>query len=224
MSPLKLYYSPISTPSRAVLMAIRNMNVDVEVVTLNLGTGEHKSAEFAKINPRMCVPTIVDDDFVLCESKAILMYLPHKMGMCKGRAFYPKCARQRALVHQRLLFDSVDFYPNISNLVNLSFSDEPILTVKHKAAIVAALNVMETQFLNNGDFFVGNSATIADFAFCSSVAALIAIGFNINDDYPKLLEWYERMGTLKGFNELSAGAQQTGAMVRKGLKNSFDDL
>lgn len=170
------------------------------------------------------MPTIVDDDFVLCESKAILMYLPHKMGLCKGRAFYPKCARQRALVHQRLLFDSVDFYSTISEIVGLALGSEPIMTVRHKAAIVSALNVMETQFLKDGDFFVGNHVTIADFAFCSSVAALIAIGFNINDDYPKIVEWYERMEVLKGFNELSAGAQQTGAMVRNGLKNSFDDL
>jgi len=172
----------------------------------------------------MCVPTIVDDDFVLWESKAILMYLPHKMGFCKGRAYYPKCARSRALVHQRLLFDSVDFYSNIAGLIGLAFSEEPILTVKHKAAIEKALNVMETQFLKDGEFFVGNNVTITDFAYCSSVAALIATGFNLNDNYPKIMAWYERMQDLKGFNELSAGAQQTGDLIRNSLKNSFDDL
>jgi glutathione S-transferase len=195
----------------------------VQVKMLNILTGEHRTGEFPKINPRTIVPTIVDDEFVLCESKAILMYLPHKMGMCKGRAFYPKCAKTRALVNQRLLFDSCDFYSIISEIIGMSFGDEPILNVHHKASLLKALGTMETTFLEGNEFFVGQNPTIADFAFCSSVAMLIALGFNL-DDFPNITAWLERMETLKGFNELKAGAQQMGNIVTGKLKNSFSDL
>lgn len=193
------------------------------MVTLNILEGEHRSGEFPKINPRMIVPTIVDDDFVLCESKAILMYLPSKMGMCKGRSVYPKCPKARAIIHQRLLFDSTDFYSIVSGIIEMSFSDQALLTVEHKKSLTNALNTMQS-FLQGNEFFCGSSTTLADFAFCSSVAMLMAIGFNIDDDFPLIAEWFERMQSLKGFNELSAGAQQFGKLIQSNLKNSFGDL
>lgn len=49
-----------------------------QVITLNILANEHKSGEFPKVNPRMCVPTIVDGEFMLWESKAILIYLAQK--------------------------------------------------------------------------------------------------------------------------------------------------
>lgn len=191
-------------------------------MTLDLSAGEHKSEEFVKINPRSCVPTIVDDDFVLWESKAILMYLPNKMGMCKTRT-YPKCPKMRALVHQRLFYDAVDFYPRVTDVTNLAYSPMPIVTAQHKAGLVKALNVMEESFLEGHDYFVGDHVTIADFAFCSSIATLMAVGFNM-DDFPRILAWFERMKGLKGFDQLEAGARQYGDFVKSRLKNSLDDF
>jgi glutathione S-transferase len=170
----------------------------------------------------MILPTIVDDDdFVLCESKAILMYLPHKEKGCRSQS-YPKCPKVRALVNQRLLFDSVDFYPRVNEVANLMYSPEPIITVQHKAKITKALQTMET-FLDGHDYFVGNKPTIADFAFCSSVALLIAMGFEIEIS-PKVAAWFERMKLLKGFDQMQAGAQQYGDMIKGKLKNSFADF
>lgn len=189
------------------------------MVTLNLGAGEHRTEEFKKINPRSIVPTIVDGDFVLCESKAILMYLPSKVGMCRIAA-YPKCPKVRALIHQRLLYDSVDFYPHISAVTNLVFTSEPIIEPQHKKKLEKALEVMET-FLEGNNFFVGDIVTIADFAFCSSIAILIAIGFDMSN-YGKILTWFEKMKELKGFEQLEKGANDYGENVKSVLKNSFD--
>jgi glutathione S-transferase len=189
---------------------------------LDLSAGEHKEKEFLKINPRSCVPTIVDDDFVLWESKAILMYLPHKLGMCKART-YPKCPKMRALVHQRLLYDSVDFYPRVTDVTNLAYTSEPIITAQHKANLLKALSVMEESFLEGHDYFVGDHVTIADFAFCSSIATLMAVGFDMGN-FPKIQAWFERMRGLKGFDQLEAGAGQYGDFVKSRLKNSFEDF
>lgn len=174
-----------------------------------------------KINKRSIVPTIVDDDFVLWESKAILMYLPSKAGMSKMSA-YPKCPKTRALIHQRLLFDSVDFYPHITAVTNLAYSLDPSMNSQHKENLEKALILLES-FLDGHDYFVGNHVTLADFAFCSSIATLTAIGFDISG-YRKISAWFDRMRSLKGFEQLEDGAQKYGKFVKSILKNSFDDF
>eukprot|EP01088_Endostelium_zonatum_P002306 TRINITY_DN12837_c0_g1_i1.p1 TRINITY_DN12837_c0_g1~~TRINITY_DN12837_c0_g1_i1.p1 ORF type:complete len:159 (-),score=34.34 TRINITY_DN12837_c0_g1_i1:72-548(-) len=55
--------------------------------------------EFLKLNPNGLVPVIVDDDFVLYESNAILRYISSKYG---GAAFYPFDFQQRAVIEQWL--------------------------------------------------------------------------------------------------------------------------
>mmetsp|Transcript_26854 Transcript_26854/g.38544 ORF Transcript_26854/g.38544 Transcript_26854/m.38544 type:complete len:150 (+) Transcript_26854:1872-2321(+) len=73
---MKLYYFPLSQPSRSVLLLIKEAKIDCEVITVDLMKGEHKKPEYLAVNPLGLVPSIVDDDgFVLCESGAVLTYL-----------------------------------------------------------------------------------------------------------------------------------------------------
>jgi glutathione S-transferase len=191
---------------------------------MNILAGEHKSGEFPQINPQMCVPTIVDGDFMLWESKAILVYLAEKNCCpCPIRnSLYPKCPKKRALIHQRLLFDSGDFYARVCDVINLAFGPEPILTKQIVESLGKNLQVMET-FLEGHQYFVGNKLTIADFPFCASVATLTNFDFDISP-YPNVVEWYERMKEQKGYEQCLAGAQEMGAFVKATLKNSFADF
>lgn len=193
-----------------------------KVITLNILTNEHKSGEFPKINPQTCVPTIVDNDFMLWESKAILMYLAQKhCGPCKN-SLYPKCPTTRALIQQRLLFDSTDYYAKILDVINTAFGPQQTLTKQHVEGLEKALSVMET-FLEGHDYFVGNQLSIADFPFCASTATLTNFGFDISS-FANVNAWYSRMQSLKGYDQCLSGAQEFGGIIRGSLKNSFDDL
>lgn len=150
------------------------------------------------------------------------MYLAQKTcGPFKG-SLYPKCPRTRALVQQRLLFDSTDYYAQILKVINLSFGPDPVLLKAHKKGIEKALSVMET-FLEGHDFFVGNQLTIADFPFCASTATLTNFGFDISG-FENVSAWYETMKGMKGYDQVLSGAQEFGAIVKASLKNSFADL
>lgn len=110
MSKPILYFTSGSPPSRAVLFLIRYLNIDVEVKNVNLLQGEQHSNEFLKLNPAHEVPTLVDGDFVLTESRAILAYLINSRK--SGDDLYPSDPKRRARVDQRLSYDHVLFSKN----------------------------------------------------------------------------------------------------------------
>lgn len=54
--PLTLYYFPISPPARAVLLAIRNLGLDVDLKVVDIKSKDHLTPEFVKLNPRHQIP------------------------------------------------------------------------------------------------------------------------------------------------------------------------
>lgn len=110
MSKPTLYFTAGSPPARAVLFLVRYLDIDVEVKNLNLLQREQHSDEFLKLNPAHEVPTLVDGDFVLTESRAILAYLINSRKPASD--LYPTDPKARARVDQRLSYDHVLFTKN----------------------------------------------------------------------------------------------------------------
>lgn len=149
------------------------------------------------LQPRCCVPTLHESsgdshhgDFVLWESKAIMIYLAEKCQR-SGHSIYPKCAKTRAIIHQRLFHDSSELYVRILDVANVAFSgSNPMITFQLKENLRKALQVLEVDskislriflptflsyfqnFLEGHDYFAGNSATICDFSYMASVCTL----------------------------------------------------
>ena len=55
------------------------------------------------MNPQHTVPVLVDDGFVINESRAALMYLARKYG--EKTDLFPQDPKSRSMVEQRLFFD-----------------------------------------------------------------------------------------------------------------------
>ena len=71
---MKLLAHHISTTSRPILMFCADQDIDIELVTIDLFTGEHVQEPFLGTNPNGMVPVLDDDGFILTESSAILKY------------------------------------------------------------------------------------------------------------------------------------------------------
>lgn len=56
------------------------------------------------MNPQHTIPTLVDNGFVIWDSHAIMSYIVSKYG--KDKSLYPEDLEKRAVVDQRLHFDS----------------------------------------------------------------------------------------------------------------------
>lgn len=97
--PVILYHTKTSPFSRAVLLLMRYLNIDVEVKILDMmGKREHMTEEFLKINPQHCVPTLDDNGFILWESRAILSYLMET----RAPHLLPSSPKEKAIINQRL--------------------------------------------------------------------------------------------------------------------------
>jgi glutathione S-transferase len=93
---MKLYYHPVSTTSRPVLLFAAEHGLAPELQPIDLFTGEHMQPAFAVINPSRQVPVLEDGEFRLTESAAILKYLAEKT----GSEAYPREPQARARVNE----------------------------------------------------------------------------------------------------------------------------
>ena len=180
------------TRSIRVRWMLQELGVDFESVTVNLRTGEHRRPEFLKINPAGKVPVLVDDDLVLTESVAIVLYLAEKY---PHKGLVPTDIRQRAQVNRWLLFTVTELeqplwrisrhtalYPERLRLpaeVSLARQDFTDMVV-----------VMEDQ-MQGCEFIVGNTVTVADFVCAYTLDWANEV--RLLDGCPQLLQYLERM-------------------------------
>jgi glutathione S-transferase len=83
---IKLYYSPGSC-SLAPHIVLEELGIAYDSMLISLKDGDHKKADFLKINPRARVPALVVDGKILTENPAILTYLG---GGYADRGLWPK--------------------------------------------------------------------------------------------------------------------------------------
>ena len=83
MSEITLYTAPTANGWKASI-ALEELGLDYDVEYLHFNKNEQKTPEFLKLNPNGRIPVIVDhanDDFILAESGAILLYLAERSGI-----------------------------------------------------------------------------------------------------------------------------------------------
>ena len=75
---MKIYADPRSVNCRKVFAGLKLMGIDFQQEYCDFFEGDHKSPEYVAMNPNGSMPTLVDEDFILWESNAILQYAADK--------------------------------------------------------------------------------------------------------------------------------------------------
>lgn len=167
---MKLYTFPASPNSLRVFAVAHELGLDLEMVPVDLTKGEHMKPEFLKLNPNHKIPTLVDGDFVLWESGAIMLYLAYKAG---GRLI-PADPKPRAQMHQWLAWNTAHMGPAcqiflfenfVKGLFNLGEPDAKRLA--QGADEFARFGAVLNAHLKGRRHLVGDSTTIADHHVCA---------------------------------------------------------
>lgn len=196
---MKLYYHPVSTVSRPVVLFAADNGIALDLQVIDLMQGEHMGEAYGTINPSRLVPVLEDGDFRLTESSAILKYLADKA----DSPAYPKDLKKRARVNEMMDWLNTGFYRDFGyGLVYPQIfphhkrrSDEAhagaIQWGKDKAKFW--FRVLDRHLLGSGKkYLCGDDVTIADYLG----AGMVSMGELIHCDfsqYPNLARWYAAM-------------------------------
>jgi GSH-dependent disulfide-bond oxidoreductase len=181
-----------ATPnSLKVPIALEEMGLDYRLVAVNLRQGEQKAEAFKAMNPNGKVPVLVDrgasqdDDVVLGESAAILVYLAEKSGQ-----LLPKDPSLRATVFEQLFFHASGVSPAFLQafLLTLQSSPQAEAQAKALAEVDRVLGVLD-HVLSARRHVAGDAYSIADIAHFAWIWRHQAIGVSL-EKFPSLIRWY----------------------------------
>jgi glutathione S-transferase len=188
---MRLHYDPITVNCRKVAAGFILMNVPFEEARVDYLGGGHKAPEYLAINPNASLPALVDGDFKLWESNAILQYAADKY---EALTYYPREPKVRADIHRWQLWESAHWYPSCYVYLMENFV-KPFMKIEtdrtaieketpnwHKLA-----GILE-QRLTNQRWLCGENVTLADIAVAAPIHLHPYQKLPL-DMYPSLRRW-----------------------------------
>jgi len=210
---IDLYTAP--TPNgHKVSILLEELGVQYNVHAIDFSKNEQKTPEYLKLNPNGRIPTIVDrdnNDFVVFESGAILIYLAEKYGR-----FMPTDTIGRSRVIQWVMFQMAGLGPmqGQANVFLRYFPEKlPAVIERYQNETRRLYGVVEKQ-LQTRDYLC-DDYSIADIASWSWVNFHEWAGLSL-DDVPRMKDWFERIGKRP--------AVDRGLCVPGGKKSDVRDL
>jgi glutathione S-transferase len=181
-------------PTRSIRArwTLQELGVDFESVTVNLVIGEHRRPEFLKINPAGRVPVLVDDNLVLTESVAIVLYLAEKY---PHKGLVPTDIKQRAQVNRWLLFAATELEQPLWRISRHTALYPEYLRLPAEVSLARQdftdMVVVMEDHMQGRQFIVGNTVTVADLVCAYTLDWANEV--RLLDGCPQLLGYIERM-------------------------------
>ena len=201
---MKLYLNMLSPNVRRVRLTAAVLGLDLEERSLDFAKGEHKSPAFLEINPNGAVPALVDGDFVLTESRAIMQYLVSKK---PESGLVPRDEALRADVTRWQFWDAAHFSPNLATLaferilkVMLGLGEPNIAKVDEALANFRRFGAVLDKRLAGKKFVVGETLTVADLALGSSLMYAKQAEVPIAE-FPNVEAWFGRITALDAWKK-----------------------
>lgn len=197
-----LYGVEASPPVRSVLLTAKVIGLELDIRSVNVFIGEHiQDLEFLKKNPQRTIPLLDDNGKYIWDSHAIVTYLIGKYA--KNDELYPKDLYERALIDQRLHFDSGILFPRLRAISELLFIKKiPNIPEENISVLYGGCDFVE-KFLENNLYMIGNSLTVADICCVTSISSMQILAPITEDRYPKVSAWLKRMTQLPYYKEIN---------------------
>lgn len=200
---MKLYGYWRSTAAYRVRIALNLKSIPFESISVHLvkNGGEQHQGDYEKLNPNHLVPTLVDGDFTLHQSLAIIDYLDNAYSEL---SLYPTDIQQKAKVQALALDIACEIHPLNNLRVQLYLTKDLTLNDKAKSAWVehwmkVGFKAIEQQISKTaGLYCFGDNVTVAD--ICLVAQVYNANRFQVSmDEYPHIVQVVNNCNKLSAF-------------------------
>ncbi|MGH8402969.1 MAG: glutathione S-transferase family protein [Gammaproteobacteria bacterium] len=194
---MKLYYSPLSSNSLKVRVTAALLDIPLDLHNVELPKGEQRRPEYLAINPMGKVPVLVDGEFVLPESAAIMIYLAESK---PGNTLYPAERHARAEVNRWLFWAANHWAPAVAALTfekvlkKRFFNGEPdAAQIKRQEDLIQGFAKVLDEQLTKRQWVAGNTLTLADVAIAAAFTSPVQLPIS---SWPHIASWLERVQAL----------------------------
>ncbi len=174
-----------------IVLAEKGVSVDM----INVET-DNKPQELADLNPYNSLPTLVDRDLALYESKVMMEYLDERFPHPPLLPIYPVARAQSRLWMYRL---ERDWAPLVNTILNTT--DNEVIENSRKELKDSLLSI--AAIFSEMDYFMSEDFTIVDCCLAPILWRLKILGITIPNTRQSLplLEYMERLFARESFIE-----------------------
>jgi len=190
---IKLYDFPLSGHAHRPRLLLSLLNIPHQNIEVNLRQAEQKTPEFLALNPFGQVPVLVDDDVVIRDSNAILVYLANKF----APDWNPADPSEAAQVQAWLTTASKEIVagPGAARLVTVFKADyDHGQLIDQSHALLRQID----EHLQDREWLATDKPTIADISAYSYIAVAPEGDVSLGA-YPNVRAWLQRIEALPGF-------------------------
>ena len=201
---MKLYGFPPSPNTWKVRAVAAHLGVPLELEFVDLSKGAQYAPAYLALSPAGRTPTLVDGDFKLWESNAILQYIAGK----SANSLWPNDARTRADIARWQFWQlghwgaeacqPLTFQRLVKKIMNLGPPDEAAVA-KGTEAFNKEAKMLDAH-LGKHQYLVGNALTIADFAVAAPLLYAQQAEMPLGP-YGNLRAWFDRVAALPCWRE-----------------------
>lgn len=189
---MQLYVFPPSPNSLRCQAVANELGIELELIPVNVLGGAQMSDDFIALNPNHKIPTLVDGDFVLWESGAIMLYLAQVQ---PDSNLIPGNLQDRTRMSQWLYWNAAHwgvacgiyiFENVVKKLANMGDPD-PARLAKGEEEFSRFATVLNDH-LKGRETLAGDSITLADHAVASWLVHAEMMGLPL-DGYTEITRW-----------------------------------
>ena len=182
---LKFYYHPLSPISRRVWLLLLEKQIPHQPIEVNLGNGKQFEPEFLTINPFHHVPVIMDGDFRVFESLAILDYLELRYPDLTLITTEIQATTKMRMVQQVTVNELMS---NVTAVVN---AQQQPLSDTQQTRLATAWQFLDNE-LQGKTYFGGDRLNLGDIVVGATIPLFHRLGVSLHD-YPCLDAWRQRI-------------------------------
>jgi glutathione S-transferase len=192
----------MSPNTKHAMFGLEEAGLPYEVVTVDLMSGEQKGDAYRGLNPTARVPTLVDEDFVLWESNAILEYVA---ALAPAKRLGGENAKERAEIARVTFMTAAHLSPAVARIFAHTIrlpedQRNPKIVEESRAEVDRSLIALDG-FLKGSEFLACGRFTIADLAVFPVLANAGMLRIDLAQ-YPEVTAWTLRMGQRAAWKKI----------------------